>query len=290
MKSWKWLTNGKKLKTMIKSITLLPGQDVFTNKLYKHKSKPVTFNFTDGINIITGRNANGKSVLLNLIAYNCGIQNNATYPRMIEPLHLHSLFSDFDKDWDTIDDQINKTIRNRAYPKSEIIWDGSIVHHLTEDAFSPDTMWRQIDGDSFRGTKVQRTFGGLETIQRFVANDSKGENATRVLFSLDKLNKNYDPPMNSKQVNDSWLKADSIFQDWINSKPKDGKPTLLIDELDSGLDVLNQYYYWSYIQKLAEEWQVIVVSHSIFAFKHKGNQIPLNKSFFKEVNKIKLSD
>ena len=86
-----------------------------------------------------------------------------------------------------------------------------------------------------------------------------------------------------------WIKASDIFQDWINTKPKDGKPTLLIDELDSGLDVLNQYYYWSYIQKLAESWQVIVVSHSIFAFKHKGNQIPLNKSFFKEVNKIKLA-
>jgi len=274
---------------MIKSITLLSGQDTFTNKLYKHKSKPVTFNFTEDINVITGRNGEGKSVLLNILAFKCGITNDATYPIMTGPMELHGLFSDFNKDWDTIDMVIDKKFRNYAYPKCDIVWDGSIVHKLTEKTFDPSNMWKQIDGDSLRATKIERTFGGLETISRFMDHDSKGENATRVLFSLDKLNRTYNPPIDDKRHNDMWVKADNIFQDWVNSKPKDGKPTLLIDELDSGLDVLNQYYYWSYIQKLAETWQVIVVSHSIFAFKHKGNQIPLNKSFFKEVNKIKLT-
>lgn len=273
---------------MIKSITLLSGQDTFTNKLYKHKKNPVTFNFNEDINIITGRNGEGKSVLLNILAFKCGITQEATYAIMTGPMELHSLFSDFNEDWDTIDMVIDKKFRNYDYPKCDIEWDGSIVHKLNEETFDPSNMWRQIDGDSFRATKIERTFGGMETINRFMVHDSKGENATRVLFSLDKLNMTYNPPIDDKRNNDMWVKADNIFQDWVNSKPKDGKPTLLIDELDAGLDVLNQYYYWSYIQKLAETWQVIVVSHSIFAFKHKGNQIPLNKSFFKDVNKIKI--
>lgn len=51
---------------MIKSVTLKKDKESFTGKLYDHTKKDVTFHFTDGINIITGRNGSGKSVLLNV--------------------------------------------------------------------------------------------------------------------------------------------------------------------------------------------------------------------------------
>ena len=55
---------------MITSLTLHKEKNNFTNKLYKYKNGEVTYNFTDGINIITGRNGSGKSVLLKIIKMN----------------------------------------------------------------------------------------------------------------------------------------------------------------------------------------------------------------------------
>ena len=77
---------------MIKSITLKKGQDVFTNKLYRHKSKDVKFEFNDKVNIITGRNGSGKSVLLNIIKTYCGIGKQNTYACFKEPMDI---FNDF---------------------------------------------------------------------------------------------------------------------------------------------------------------------------------------------------
>jgi predicted ATP-dependent endonuclease of OLD family len=267
---------------MIKSVKLLKGQDTFTNKLYNHKSKDVVYTFTDGVNIINGRNASGKSVLLKIIKYNCGIiSKESTYPTMIHPSELHGWnFSD-DK-WKTIPEIIKERLKNVELPKSKIEWDGSMVHYLIPDHFNADNIWKRLD--SPYQTEQGELFSGIEALSMMFSKNSEGEGCVRLLNRLYNLSDKYDEPLDTKRNNDMWIKASDIYQEWITSFTKKGKPTLLIDELDNHLDLDNQKMYWDYLGNLTKKWQVIVVSHSIFAFKQTNvNYISLNPEYFDKV-------
>jgi len=267
---------------MIKLLTLNKGQKLlFTDKLYHHSKKDVIFTFTDGVNVITGRNGSGKSVLLKIIKTHCAIGEDSSYPRMFKPFTLHGWFDD---NWKTIPDVISDNLKKLEFPKSKLDWDGSMVHYLTPEFFNPHDIWTRIDSPFPQGKEL---FSGIEAIDSLYNNNkiSKGENCIHLLNKLYNLHTEYDQDL--KNVNDMWLKANNIFQSWIKIFPKDGKPTLLIDELDNHLDLDNQKLYWDYINNLTKLWQVIVVSHSIFSFKQKNvNHIPLDKEYFENVNKL----
>jgi len=265
---------------MIKSITIHKGRTSFTHKLYKHSTKDVTFNFTDGVNVITGRNGAGKSVLLKILKWSCGIGKDATYARMIHPMEISKGF--LTHEYYTVPEYCAVQLKNRELPKSTIDWDGSIVHYLTPEFFNPTNIWTRLDSPLPKGREL---FSGIEAIAGMITKNSAGEKSIHLLTKLYELHTDYDPPLTN--VNDVWLRADTIYQDWVKSLPKDGKPTLLIDELDHHLDIDNQKVYWDYINHLAKKWQVIVVSHSAFAFMRTDvNHIPLDKKYLKSVQQI----
>ena len=59
----------------------------------------------------------------------------------------------------------------------------------------------------------------------------------------------------------------------------DGKPTLLLDEVDKGLDFNNQFMlYTKILDILAEKYQIIAISHSIFSFQKHFNFIDIDGS------------
>lgn len=265
---------------MIKSVTLHKGRTSFTHKLYHHSTKDVTFNFTDGVNVITGRNGAGKSVLLNIIKTNCAIQTDSTYPRMIHPFDISKGF--LTNDFYTIPEFCIKKLKDNELPTSSLDWDGSMVHYLTPEFFSPRDIWTRLDSPLPKGREL---FSAMDAIGGMASSNSAGEKSIGLLIKLFELHTDYDPPL--KNVNDTWVEAGTIYQDWVKSLPKDGKPTLLIDELDHHLDIDNQKVYWDYINRLATKWQVIVVSHSIFAFMRTDvNHIPLDKKYLKNVQQI----
>lgn len=270
---------------MIKSITITKRDKNFTNKLYRYKNGKVIFNFTDGVNIITGRNASGKSVLLKEIKGSCGIwERGNSYPQMVGPMEMTNFFgSDGEGEkWKTMPEYINSKFKNSGYPQATVDWDGNMVHYLTPEHFSGHNMWdRVMNGHPSLPTK--ELFDGVEVIQKFMSSNSAGESTIQILNKMYNLHTEYEEQLTN--VNDMWKTASKIFQDWIHSFPTEkGKPTLLIDELDSHLDLDNQKLYWDYIGNLTKRWQVIVVSHSIFAFRQKNaNHIKLNPEYFKKV-------
>jgi len=267
---------------MIKSLTIFKSTKGFTRKLYHHNNKDVTFEFSPDINIITGRNGSGKSILLKIIKTHCCI-DDSTYPTMVHPVNIRKGF--FENDYYTILEYINKKLKNYKFPKSKLEWDGNIIHYLTPEYFSPSNMWDKLDSPYKFDNK--ELYGIGDVILNFIDNKSKGENVIQLLNKINNLNIQYNEPL--KDVNDVWQKADNIFQNWLNSFSKEGKPTLLIDELDTNLDLDNQKYYWDYIQYLTKKWQVIVISHSIFAFKKENvNHIRLNEEYFNKIKKLKI--
>jgi predicted ATP-dependent endonuclease of OLD family len=270
---------------MIESITLHQTiKPHFTNKLYHNKKKDVTYEFTDGINIITGRNGSGKSVLLKIIKTLCGLKKDGTYPSMPSPLDLKTSFFSDKNEWNTIPEYIKSNLGNKGYPSSDVVWDGAIIYYFTPDSFNPTDMW---NGMVSRGSLPQKElFSGIEILEKIISTKSQGESSIQILTKLYQLETTYDLPL--KNVNDMWLKASDIFQEWLASFPKEkSKPTLLIDELDEHLDLDNQKIYWDFIGRLTKKWQVIVVSHSIFAFRHaEANHIKLNPEYFNKVKKL----
>lgn len=268
---------------MILSITINKQSKIFTCRLYNHSKNDVTFNFTEGINIITGRNGSGKSVLLNLIKTYCCIGKEQTYPTFVEPLYLTKDM--FTSEKYSIDEYIQKQIKNKDYPVCRLTWDGSIVHYLTQEYFNPNNMWNMLDNPSAH-LHGEQLFGTGDVLSSFMSKNSSGESVIKLLLKLYNLPYKYSK-LETKHVNDSWANAIKIFEKWLKAKPQTGKPTLLIDELDSRLDIDNQSLYWEYLSKLTPRFQIIVVSHSIFAFKQTDcNHIKLNKKYFNNVVKL----
>jgi energy-coupling factor transporter ATP-binding protein EcfA2 len=276
---------------MIKSATIYKGdKDLFTNKLYiKKGEKSRTFQFTDGINIITGRNGSGKSVLLKILKTLCGITDkNSTHATMIDPLHIKKDFLGSRKDennYYTYPEYFKNKLKNWGYPNANVKWDGSITHYLTPEFFNPKNLWEIWDNPIDRGG--QKLFNTAEVLNSFMDDYSAGEGGIKILEKLYHLTQSYPEPMDRNSVNDVWIDADVRFHKWIDSLPKNEKPTLLIDELDARLDLDNQKAYWGFIGKLAEIWQVIVVSHSYFAFQlNDVNHIKLDEKYFNKVREL----
>ena len=154
---------------MINSITIHKGR-AFTNKLYHHQKKDVTYTFTDGLNIITGRNGSGKSVLLKIIKTLCGISEDNTYATSPSPMDVHPFFSDT---WYTMPEYINKRLKDKEYPKATLDWDGSLTQYLTPEYFNPHNLWNALDNPFPNGG--DNLFSGVETIAKLMSTDSKGE-------------------------------------------------------------------------------------------------------------------
>jgi len=278
---------------MINTFTIFKGErGLFTNKLYKltTKNPSRTFTLSPNVNIITGRNGSGKSVLLKLIKYKTGnLSNDSISPSMIEPLYISKGFGT--NKYYTIDDKINEKLDgtlNSGYPKVNINWDGEIVNHITPNFYTSDSIWRRLDKPTPQYYK--EVFSGVETIAKMITNLSAGEDLINTIMRLNQLPKNYHEPLNENQVNDLWINASNIFQDWVkkvNKNIPNSKPTLLIDELDKHLDLDNQLAYFNFLKALSKVWQIIVVSHSYFAFKQKDvNYINLNPKYFYTIKKL----
>lgn len=278
---------------MINTFTIFKGErGLFTNKLYNlTKTKPTkTFIFSPNVNIITGRNGSGKSVLLKLIKYKTGnLSNDSISPSMIEPINISKGLGS--GEYYSIDDKINKKLSGTletGYPKVDINWDGKIVNHVTPDFYSADSLWRRLDKPTPQ--YYQEVFSGVETIAKIISNLSAGEDLINTIMRLNQLPKEYHKPLDSNQVNDLWVNASNIFQIWVkkvNKNIPNSKPTLLIDELDKHLDLDNQMAYFKFIKELSKIWQIIVVSHSYFAFKQNDvNYINLNPKYFYTIKKL----
>lgn len=61
------------------------------------------------------------------------------------------------------------------------------------------------------------------------------------------------------------------LRDFVASKDFSGKATILLDELDSHLDLYQQkHFHTTFLPLLATKFQVICISHSVFALKHEN--------------------
>jgi predicted ATPase len=83
--------------------------------------------------------------------------------------------------------------------------------------------------------------------------------------------------------NDVWMNVFQIFTDYVNSLPRTGPITLLLDEPDRSLSIDNTIVLWQkVIPKLAENVQIITATHSPFALFLDANYLDLKAGYLQE--------
>ena len=241
------------------------------------------FKFTKGINLIFGPNACGKTTILKAIAGKAGTTDG--FAKLLEPIELKCDFFD-----DITPEVFQKTINHSMHNSADVDWDGTPVFYHNFESKMGNTYcggWLgSVLGDSIV-SEVQYVMGkdrismGQNSFYLF----NKLVNIARkptCYYDLFKDYVNLDGTYDTKRMrsmNDTWQKAFKVQLDYYLSFKKSYEPspiTMLFDEIDKSMDILNIFYLYSEIlPKLIEETgiQIIMVSHSplVLLDKIRGN-------------------
>ncbi len=217
----------------------------------------VNIEFTDALNILYGENGCGKSALFKTIADYCLIE--------------HHIGSSKFPIWYDIDYQTS-----RHYTKLssfECDWDGSSCFMYS--GIDIQDNHSNLAYEMSTGKRVpELEYSFMSNMQKYY---SSGEQNLKIYDSLLKMNfENLN--MNEKiKDNSAYYKFKKHF---IDNKSFSGKQTLLLDEIDSHLNLKNQYIlHTEILPKLAEKFQIILISHSVMCFNNSDNVIKLDGSF-----------
>lgn len=244
---------------MIKSFTFLPlgrhRDDIFFRKLYKLSVNPRKFEFTDGLNIIIGPNACGKTTLIDCIAKRMSIDKEF-YQQDLNPFS----FTREDKDIDYSEVLSNLYLKGGYTVPTEIEFSNPLCYRLNSSTFD---MNRMLDNVMYGDGSLNKfeSFGHLLAAKLDNASHSHGEQ-TNLRFQriLNELDINWTPDE----------RFENNFRVWFENNKSSEKPTLLLDEIDDGLDLPTQLFIWNtFIPILLKTFQVIIISHSILSILKK---------------------
>ena len=229
-------------------------------KMLKRKLNK-SIKFTDGINILFAPNGTGKSTILSDLAryhfcYQVGITK-------ITRSSIHKI-----SHWNPFANENNGEKRCIFKNGVQIISDGQV--NYISNATCNGTF--SLDNDFMSTSDFANAY--------FERNSSSGEgNIRSFVYGYRKFkNIHYDKLIEIEIGN---IKDDEEYYNEIkeclkyveNPVLKPGKPTILIDELDSNTDILNTVYLFKYIKKLSDRYQVIMASHSPLIFELKDVNI-----------------
>jgi predicted ATPase len=229
--------------------------------------KPIKF--ADGINILFGKNATGKSTLLTAIAKMMFCYQGGK--SVVTQNSLHEMFPI------ALSFGENKDSKEKRMKSIEVLHDGTSVRYFAA-LKNYGSMGASFDDDFFdlgvASLNNKELSAGQQTLYWFN------------LIVQQKLTKKIEYSMDKNHVNDLWKEYIELAEKALKPKIPEGNPTLLIDEGEKGLDFVNASNFWQMIKK-SKGVQLIIASHSPFClFVEGANYIEMTKGYLEESRKI----
>ena len=244
---------------MIRSVKIKSG--VLRKILKKQK-----FEFSENVNVFFGRNGAGKSLLLRTIANYCFVDQIGG-----GGWSKDAVFFNFRKwGFDLEKDNISEVHEFDKSSKLDIDWSGDPVFYMHHDDMIDTT---HIVGYGMGGTPWINGIGDIwnDVLKSENFHPSSGQiikGVTNKLFNIE---------VPDLSIDITWKKNQGYDSDFVSYikvrkeifKGKIRKPILILDEVDSQLDMINQIeFHNEIIPKLAKRFQIFLVSHSVFATKY----------------------
>jgi predicted ATP-dependent endonuclease of OLD family len=217
------------------------------------------FQFNDGFNVLFGSNGCGKSTLMKCVKSYCAIEH-AGWSRISDHMSLgagdvkafpfvYRVFTPT-KECDTI-----------------VEWDGSPTFYNDSDLRIDDMSW-------FYNKDILKREGlttEAEQMDYIAKRPSSGQ--TR----MQKLNKIFNIAMNPPKFWETSPNPGNRFErmeiHYINSLPKNGKVTILLDEPEKSLSIPKQIELFRLLKSFQDKFQIIISTHSPFILFEDGINI-----------------
>lgn len=252
---------------MIKSVTIKKDKDSVIYDCWGAR----TFKFTDGVNIIFGQNGCGKSVLMDTIARYLSIADGRGWTTFLTPHDVAGW--NFDK---KIKDYLGVIESNKKHGFIKMDWDGVPAYKSEVQRDEMQMLTNLMQG----GAREELSLS--EAIALKTSNGSSGEKVNHFLSRLLKM-QTPDIAKFYGRGNDTWKFYGEMLPEYIKNLPRDGKPTLLMDEPDKSLDFATQRIFWEkFVDELSKKYQVIIVTHSVFALARIGDNIIDKDNYFQK--------
>jgi Fe-S cluster assembly ATPase SufC len=262
---------------MIKSITI--PQTAFLHKFFSEK-----LTFTDGINVIYGPNGSGKSLLLSTLARHTFIQGKGwSKPLSFSETGFISSFYKFDIKKYLAYEYDNFSSNDRKIKgQCDVEWDGMPV--FKSEGILPKEHLSRVAVEIMMGCTNKEDISKQQMKSILDNNLSSGQTAKLYVDSFLSM----EVPVISEPKSERWnIDYENLLADYVAKLSGDGKPTILIDELDAHFDFDNLYIFWSdSINKLVEKYQVIIVTHNPFFIDSTRMNIIGNDYYLKSVKKL----
>lgn len=236
---------------MLKSIKIISGT-AFTAKLPIFANK---VEFTDGINLLVGKNGVGKSTMLRVLAGYTGI--NTTSPRLGGGWSAPPRFV-FVENYKFPQSFKDNTIANI---EAEVEWDGMPVFYNTSGLSDSAAIYsNSLFNDESESADGMTSF--IDHVQMIQTHLSDGQLRGYNLSKLMKTLKS--PPEPFIQARETDIRSAKAYAEYVASLPRNGKKTLLLDEIDRNFSLDVQVTFWEQlIPKVAKDYQIIISTHSI---------------------------
>ncbi len=230
------------------------------------------FEFKPGLNIICGPNGSMKSCVLKTLAAYCGIEKGG-FSRISDPLilganqpgHYPFMYHRYAP----------------GYSHAVIEWDGTPTFYNDSDQMGKnDLTWFMDPGSSSDGITSE-----AEQLDIMSTKPSSGQYRIHKINAIMQMLKN---PPRLDVVPEYIIAPNSrtIAQfevNYINALPRTGPMTILLDEPEKALSLHKQLELFDTLAKLADHFQVIMVSHSPFIlYQKKANFIDMVPNFAAE--------
>ena len=230
--------------------------------------------FNDKLNVIFGNSGTGKSCMGKALAAHCGIEAGG-WSRISDPARLAT------------NSQGQFPVAYKAYVPGfcnvKVEWDGIPSFYNDADIVGKnDNTW-------FFSNQAMSKDGitsEAEMMDIMATKPSAGQFRIHKINKIMKIIQN--PPRLDFVPPDIVDKVSAIHEiNYIQSLPRKGKPTLILDEPEKGLSLPRQKELFAVLVQLSEHFQVIAITHYPFiVFEKKANIIDAEENYSKICKKL----